>query len=57
MWDLITTGNQWTRYNQHVLDEIIVNRQNTQRNETVFDYPRVCPFRIGDGNPIPTDAT
>ena len=57
MWELITIGNQWTRYNEHVLDIITVNRQNTQRDETVFDYARVYPFCVGDGNPIPTDTT
>ena len=57
MWDLITSGNQWTRYNEHELGIITVNRQNTQRDESVFDYPSVYSFHIGNGNPIPTDTT
>ena len=57
MWELITIGNQWTRYVESVLDVITVNRNENQQNINVFDYSSVYPFRLGDGNPLPTDST
>ncbi|MDB4430362.1 GIY-YIG nuclease family protein [bacterium] len=63
MWELITQGNQWTRYTEHVLDLISINGNsrsgsNTTQNDhrVLFDYPSVYPFRMCDAI-IPTDTT
>ena len=33
------------------------DENENEQEENVFDYPSVFPFRLGDGNPIPTDTT
>ena len=57
MWDLIFMGNQWTRYKKHILDLISDNSENNNTNQNALDYPTAYPFRLGDGNNIPTDNT
>ena len=56
MWELITMFDQWTQYTQHVLDIISVDRAENARNQRVFDYPEVYPFRLQDITP-PQDTT
>ena len=56
MWELITIGNQWTRYTEHILSSITINNNNHDPNQAIIDYPEVYPFRICDSN-IPTDTT
>ena len=56
MWELITIFDQWTKYTEHVLDIVTVNKEGNNRNTHVFDYPNVYPFRLCDIN-IPKDAT
>jgi predicted GIY-YIG superfamily endonuclease len=57
MWDLITIGNQWTRYTAHVLKVVTVNSdEEIGSNESIFNYPSVYPMRIRDID-IPTDTT
>ena len=56
MWELITTGNQWTRYTKHILDVISINGNEAGPNQCVFDYPQVYPFRQIDGD-LPSDTT
>ena len=57
MWDLITTGTQWTVYTQKVLDVITISSDNPSRNDTTLDFPEIYPFRLNDGNILPTDNT
>lgn len=59
MWELITIGNQWTKYTNHVLSLISNTSDNEDQQHTtsVFDYASVCPFRLNDSNIIPTDIT
>ena len=59
MWELITKGNQWTRYTEHILSLLSINgngSSSSQNGQVVFDYPTVYPFRMCDGI-IPTDTT
>ena len=55
MWELITTGDQWTRYTKHILNTISVNGDAVS-NRNIFDYPEVYPFRRMD-SVVPTDTT
>ena len=58
MWELITRGNQWTRYTNQVLSLISNGNYNeSQQQQNIFDYNSICPFRLNDGNIIPTDTT
>ena len=61
VWELITIGNQWSRYIEHVLKLITVNKhasdESNIENEGIFDYPEVYPFRVCDIINIPTDKT
>ena len=50
-------GNQWTRYTKHILALISDNSENNNMNQNTLDYPSAYPFRLGDGNNIPTDNT
>ena len=55
MWELITQGNQWTSYCEHILRLISINAEGSnQQRRTIFEYPTVFPFRMCDGI-IPTD--
>lgn len=63
MWELISVGNQWTTYSEHILKCITVNRETengsinrTDENQSLFDYPQVYPFQICNID-IPTDRT
>ena len=56
MWELITIGNQWTRYTEHILNSITINNSQQNPNQTMINYPEVYPFRICDSN-VPTDTT
>ena len=63
MWELITKGNEWTRYTSCVLNLIQISTFHRSNNDAVsndtnfFDYPVNYPFRLSDGNIIPTDTT
>ena len=48
--------DQWTRYSEHVLDLITVDRQENDQNHNIFDFPKVYPFRVCDIS-LPTDQT
>ena len=56
MWELITIGNQWTRYSSMILSAISVNGSNNALEERTCDYPRAYPFRKRDTD-LPTDTT
>ena len=58
MWELLTVGNQWTRYTRHILDIVTVNRQNNDHDDDncFFNHPEVYPFRRIDAI-IPLDNT
>ena len=56
MWELITNGNQWTQFTEHILNSITINTSQNNANTTVINYPEVYPFRICDSN-VPTDTT
>ena len=56
MWELITIGNQWTRYSSMILSAISVNGSDNALEERTFDYPRAYPFRKRDAD-LPTDTT
>lgn len=59
MWELITCGNQWTQFCQHVIDAITVGDGpvdcNTNR-QNIFSYPQVFPYEIRS-IPIPCDIS
>lgn len=55
MWELITIGNQWTRYTENVLKMITINGSGSATSQNIFDYPQVYPFRIQDIT-IPSDT-
>ena len=56
LWELITQYDQWTRYTEHILDIISVNREENAQNQNIFDYPEVYPFRLCDIT-LPSDTT
>ena len=56
IWELITTGNQWTRYTKHILDIISVNGKEAGSNQHVFDYRQMYPFCQTDGD-LPSNIT
>lgn len=56
IWELITIGNQWTRYTEYILNSIIINNSQYDANDTVINYSEFYPFRICDSN-VPTDTT
>ena len=56
MWELITTGNQWTRYTTRILETISINEGNIDEHQNSFEYPEAYPFRRIDAD-LPTDVT
>ena len=58
MWELITMGNQWTRYSNHILNLITINTNDDgNNNNNVFYYSNVYPFPLSDGNIMPIENT
>ena len=57
MWELITKETQLTQYTDNVLKMITMNENRTIVDDHIFDYDAVYPFRLNDGNIIPTDTT
>ena len=57
MWELITKETQWTQYTNHILTTITINQNDVIADDHIFDYDAVYPFRLNDGNIIPTDTT
>lgn len=57
MWELITTGNQWSRYTKHILENITAN-PNAERtiHRNVIYHNDAYPFRRIDTT-IPLDST
>ena len=56
MWELITIGNQWTRYSVMILSVISVNGSDNALGERTFDHPQAYPFRQRDAE-LPIDTT
>ena len=57
MWEIITKGTQWTKFTMNVLNMITINQIDNNQNNYSIDYNKVYPFRITDGDIIPTDRT
>ena len=58
IWELILLSNQWTRYTASILKMITINLvQNYSEENSLFDYSSNYPFRLIDGNVLPTDNT
>ena len=56
MWELITIGNQWTRYSVMILSVISVNGSDNALGESKFDHPQADPFKQRDAE-LPIDTT
>ena len=57
MWEIITKGTQWTKFTKNVLKMITINKDDNDQKNYSIDYNEVYPFRITDGDIIPTDRT
>ena len=57
LWEIITISTQWTKYTAKVLNIISINPNEGQENHALFDYSTVYPFRLNDGQVLPTDRT
>lgn len=57
MWELILLFNQWTKYTDSILKMISINSSQNEVESDTFDYTSVYPFRLINGNVLPTDNT
>jgi len=58
MWEIITTGNHWTDYIEHLLDTLSVSGldddaedERSQKCRDVFNYADTFPFRMSGSAP------
>ena len=56
MRELITIGNPWIRYTEHILNPVTIKNTQYDANQAVIDHPEVHPSCIYDSN-IHTDTT
>ena len=55
MWEIITKGNQCTKFTMNVLNMITINQNDNDQDNYFIDYKKVYPFGITDGDIIPSN--
>ena len=46
MWELITSGTQWTQMMEQILHLVTINGDESEEFTGFLDYPEYFPFRI-----------